>query len=457
MNLLNQKKSNERIGFQYYPDTVHYKESDLNEWLPELKALGTQWITLKASLDRAIPENFIKGMLEEGIQPILYFNLPVGSRMDTKALVLLLGTYKKWGIKFISLFDRPNMKEEWGSASWAQQDLVERFLDIFIPLANIISGVGLTPIFPALEPGGDYWDTAFLRAALTGFKRRGQLAILNKMVLGAYGWAGNQTFNWGSGGPESWASTRPYFTPENEENHLGFRIFDWYNAISEAVLDQRLPIILMGCGSHVGDNQNPKFPDVNEMTHSFRNLQLARILSDQHQAMRDGATLEPIADNILAACFSFLATDGNHPDQYKAWYRTDGTTLPVVQAFQSWMAPLISSQAKSKKKKTVKTKNIKNIPIQSIDHYLLLSNKKFSKKLKMEFLLPFINKHHPTVGFSEIEAQFAKRVTIIGNEKSFSKEFVSQLRTKGCIVDRINGSGTSIATQLDKYEVNDAN
>jgi hypothetical protein len=212
----------------------------------------------------------------------------------------------------------------------------------------------------------------------------------------------------------------------------------------------------MGCGSNIGDAQNPKLPVVNEMSHSYRNLQLARILSDQHLAMRDGASSEPIAENILAACFWVLSTDEDHPNQADAWYRSDGTTLPVVQAFQSWMASKLKPQSKSKKKPIGNIKRTEHKSLQSIDHYLLLSNNNFSLKLKMEKLLPFINKHHPTVGFSETEARQAKRVTIIGNEKSFSKEFENQLRSSGCQVDRINGSGTSIATQLEKYEVNHA-
>ena len=28
-----------RIGFHYFPDTAHYRESDLRAWVPELQAL----------------------------------------------------------------------------------------------------------------------------------------------------------------------------------------------------------------------------------------------------------------------------------------------------------------------------------------------------------------------------------------------------------------------------------
>ena len=64
------------------------------------------------------------------------------------------------------LFDRPNLRANWPAAAWAQSNLVERFLDVFQPLALAAVQAGLIPVFPPLEPGGDYWDTAFLRSCL---------------------------------------------------------------------------------------------------------------------------------------------------------------------------------------------------------------------------------------------------------------------------------------------------
>ncbi len=450
MNSTPIKINNDRIGFHYYPDMDHYKNSDLNEWLPELKALGAKWLSLRASLDRAIPEAFITGLINKNIQPILYFNLQIDSIIDINSLALLLQSYKKWGVEFISLFDRPNLHSQWGSSSWSQQGLVDRFLDTFLPLADIISTNGLTPIFPPLEPGGDYWDTAFLRAALTGIKSRGNTQLLKNMVLGAYSWAGNQPFAWGAGGPERWAGARPYFTPNDEENHMGFRIFDWYNAISEAVLNKKLPIILIGCGSKIGDAQNEKIPAVDVVSHNFRNLQLARFLSNQHDVMRDGATFEPIPDNVLAACFWVLATTEDHPDQKNAWYRADGTTLPAVQSFQSRVASQRNKQDLPQQKKAdIPNSSIKKSK-EMISHYLLLpSLDDNSIDWNINTLLPFINKYHPTVGYSHKDASQANRITMIGDEQWFSKDFEDQLINKGCQVHRIIGNGTSIATQLE--------
>ena len=64
-----------RYGFYYYPDTLHYWENDIHTWIPELNALGASWLTLLAPIDRAIPELFIRRIVNEGIQPILHLPL----------------------------------------------------------------------------------------------------------------------------------------------------------------------------------------------------------------------------------------------------------------------------------------------------------------------------------------------------------------------------------------------
>ena len=61
---------------------------------------------------------------------------------------------------------------------------------------------------------------------------------------------------------------------------------------------------------------------------------------------------------------------------------------------------------------------------------------------------PFVKKYHPTIGFSLQEACFAERVTVVGNVSIFSEDDLNVLRSSGCQVERIQGNGTSIATQL---------
>ena len=248
MTIQDALRADTRLGFHYFPDSLHYREVDLHAWLPEIKALGGSWLTLIAPNDRAIPEAFLRGLMREYIEPVLHFRLPVDRPTDLDSLSLLLKAYADWGVRYVALFDRPNLRANWSPSAWVRSDLVERFLDVFIPAANMVQQVGLVPIFPPLEPGGDYWDTAFLPRRITGILRRGQNQLAENLILGAYAWVNKHPMNWGAGGPERWPQARPYHTPEGQEDQRGFYIFDWYLAIAEAVLNAARPVILLGAG-----------------------------------------------------------------------------------------------------------------------------------------------------------------------------------------------------------------
>jgi hypothetical protein len=443
--------NNTRIGFHYFPDTLHFRDRDLNAWIPELKALGAQWLTLVAPKDRAIPESFIRGLVNNGIEPILHFHLSLDSQPNPDDLALFFSVYANWGVHYIALFKRPNCHNEWPGEKWVQQDLVERFLDIYIPLGEAISKAGMIPVFPPLEPGGDFWDTAFLRSALQGILQRGHHNLIDHLVLGAYAWSSNLPFNWGAGGPERWAGARPYFTPPDEEDHIGFRIYDWYTTLCEAVLGKKLPILLLAAGSCPGDQRLPNVPSVDVEEHGIRNLLLARLLAGEEEVTHDGSKLDPVPEHVLAGSFWLLAASPNTPEADASWYKVDGATLPVVQKFKAWVKAQQIGHRQPPLSKQRETHTLDYKKYKPIKHYLLLP--KFAwgvSNWHLEVTRPFIQKHMPTVGFSIEEACSAEKVTVVGGEESFSPEVIEKLHTAGCNVNQIKGPGTSIATILEE-------
>ena len=432
--------NNTRYGFYYYPDTLHYRENDLATWIPELHALGASWLTLLAPVDRAIPEAFIRCLLMEGIQPILHFHLSTSISQPADDLNVLLNAYAHWGVHYIALFDRPNQRHNWSPSTWAHSNLVERFLDIFIPVAEGVLKAGLIPVFPPLEPGGDYWDTAFLFAALQGMQRRGQYDLLSQMVLGAYAWIGNRSPNWGAGGPERWPNSKPYFTPENSEDQLGFRIFDWYLAHTEAAIGKTLPIILLGAGSRIGVQPDPRSPAVDQYAHSWQNMTLVRIMS--------GQTLEyeQVPPEVLACNFWLLSSAETSKEKTDAWYKPDSKFLPIVKALRQWVSsggedpypPLPSAFPRPEAKGS-----------RPIAHYLLLPTYEWGiADWHLEAIRPFVKKYHPTIGFSPIEAAHAQKVTVVGGASAIPDSLIDGLIASGCVVERITGDGTTIATKL---------
>ena len=408
----------EKVGFHYRRDTDHYTEKDLALWLPKLKRLDASWVVLQAPISRAIPESFITALKAEKVEPVLHFQLKSDSLPAVDEMILLFETYQKWGVKYAILFDRPNMQENWGSESWAQSDLTERFLDGFLPLAEAAVAVGLVPVFPPLEPGGDYWDTIFLRGSLDGILRRASVPLLDRLILSAYAVINEKPLSWGSGGPESWPEAQPYFTPEDSEDQRGFRIAEWYLTLSETILEKKLPLLLLGVRGPAAEDQ-----DLNRTL-----VEGARLISRQ-----EVSDVEPLPEQVIGGAFWVLTAEENCCGEKFSWYLADGTPKPIVDYFL-----------------TGESKTVEKVPGDfRFSHYLLLPSYDWGiADWHLEVSRAFIKKHQPTIGFSLDEAQRADQVTVLGGEDHFSEGEISRLRNQGCQVRRIDGDGTKIASLL---------
>ena len=424
-----------RIGFHYFPDTAHYTNKDLNTYLPFLEKMKVGWLVLLSETSRAIPEQFITGLVAKGINPIIHFPLRLPDSPAPADLKAILNAYASWGVKYVILFDRPNDRSAWSASGWSQSNLVENFLDRFIPLANECVKAGLTPVFSPLEPGGSYWDLSFLRTALQALQRRNQKTLLNALALSVYAYTFARPLDWGKGGPERWPGNKPYITPSDSQDQKGFRGFEWINAITQSTLSKSLPLILLGMGQKSGSPDILYTPD--EQSEITRQI-LSTLKSSDEQ--------ESSTQNILAGNFWLLSATSKDPAYAQAWIKEDGSTLPVVNALSpdSSKKRHFSHTAGSPAYKT--NGSTTDLLIQQ---YLLLPLYEWGvADWHLEVIKPYVRKHHPTVGFSLSEAALAKKVIVIGGEQSFPEEELNNLRNQGCEVERISGDGTSIATQL---------
>jgi hypothetical protein len=446
MDTLPIPNNNSRVGFHYYPDTLHFRDLDLQQWIPVLKTLNCSWLYLLAPTDRAIPENFITTLITNSIMPILQFNInpaypPVQSEFN-----LLLNSYSKWGVRYILLYDRPNLRRAWSSTAWAQQDLVERFLDRFIPLATLVQQAGMIPVFPPLEPGGDYWDTTFLKSALESLKRRNQTAILDSLVLSAYARFSEKGLQWGAGGPERWPGAKPYLDTDGNEDQRGFYIFDWYDAIARKTLQKEVPILLLGVGSSVEPTQSKKkgtAAPLDATTQSQYFLSIYQLLNNEpvNQPGSVERKLDPVSSEVVSCCFWLLCAASDSKESGSAWFKTETQPGPVVQVIQQWL------ENRRSPSKVVTEHN--DTSAHPIAHYLLLPLYEWGvSDWHLDVAKPFIKKHMVTIGFSVSEAFLAEHVTVIGGPQTFPEETLQYLRDNGCIVERISGDGTSIATTL---------
>jgi hypothetical protein len=470
-------QSSNRFGLHYFPDTLHYRQTDLRAWLPELRSLGITSLVLDAPNDRAIPEDFISGLCAAGIRPIPHFKFSPDRTLNPEELASIFDAYRRWGVKEIVLYDRPNSRQTWQATAWAQTDLIERFLTGFTPLAETIVAMNMMPVFPPLEPGGDYWDTAFLRAALQSLQKMEKTSILEKLILGAYAPAGDRPLDWGSGGPERWPGARPYYTPAEEQDQCGCCISDWYRAISRAVLGKALPMMLFGAGS-------PGWMAIpaDEYQITSQDVEKNLTLIAQAQGTMESAPVEALSEDILACHFWLLSAAADSPQAALAWYRSDGQTSALVgvlkqrqaqsgqpQVVQTELHPVENLPLPTKEYNDAETQPDQDVnTLQSpsastlaeqgvverhpISHYLLLpTNKDGLFDVQIEGIYSFIKKHNLTVGFSLDEAALAAQVTILEIENSLPARDLEYLRSLGSKVVCIRGSGIELAQFLSAF------
>lgn len=425
---------NNRIGFHYFADTAHYTNKDLNTYLPFLEEMGAKWLVLLSETSRAIPETFISGLVNKGIQPIIHFPLRLPEAPSAADLKAILNAYARWGAKYVILFDRPNDRSAWSASGWSQTNLVENFLDRFIPLANECLNAGLTPVFPPLEPGGSYWDLSFMRTALAAIQRRNQKKLLESLTLSAYGFTFGHTLDWGLGGPKSWPENKPYITPANSQDQKGFRNFEWISAMAQEVLGKTLPVLLHG----LGKSEHKTSTTLSSEEQYSLNKEIIASL----------ASTETLPTNILMGSFWSLSASEGDETAALSWINADGT----ASVFCSLLGAQNVSASKRIPYQTAKASAFKAVASSpKIDHYLLLPLYEWGvADWHLEVIKPFVLKHHPTIGFSLSEAALAKTVTVIGGEQNFPEAKLNELRTLGCEVERISGDGTTIATQLSE-------
>jgi len=220
---------NKRLGFHYFQDVNHYQVRDLNLWLPELQALNAGWLVLKSTTTQAIPEEFLTGLVQGGIQPIIDFDLQINGNTKPDDLKVLLAAYARWGVKYVVFFKSPNVKSSWVEGTWSQGDLVERFLDRYLPFVRAAEQNGLIPVFPALQPGGDYWDLSFLKKLLQLVQQRKSLDFTSNLHMAVSGQTFSKPLTWGKGATAKWKAPRPYSKTElGEQDHLGINTWEWY-------------------------------------------------------------------------------------------------------------------------------------------------------------------------------------------------------------------------------------
>ncbi len=300
------------IGFHWFPDYRHYQQRYFDIFIPELKALGASWLVLLSEGLSPIPEWFLRGLIEQNIEPIIRIYTPFVTFIDQAGLRRVCKHYAALGVHYVHVFNEPNLKIEW--AEWNPEGLPARFMDFLIPCLETMYGVeGIIPVFTPLSPGGDYWDTSFLKSSLAVLNQRGKKYLYEKMAVGIHNYAFNKPLAWGKGGSPRWQCARPYQRVPGCEDHTGFHQFEWYDEIIRQRAGRRLPLVGCENGVRLGDADHPRSPAINEALHADRSAAMC-------QMMMSGQVPYYFFNNA----FWLLVAEDDNPFARHRWYRPDG-------------------------------------------------------------------------------------------------------------------------------------
>jgi len=409
------------IGFQYFTSQDYFINQQLNSWLPSLRRIGATAVVFSAGFDFAVPEDVIQCAINNQLKPIVHFTTTLPTAQYFGEISYLFDLYKKWGVESVILGDKPNIRDSWGMVEWHHEDLVNQFLNRFVPLAQHSVEVGLPPVFPPLQPGGEFWDTAFLELALEGLIKRQVLDVLDDLMLSSYGYTFNKPLTWGRGGPERWSISKPYSTPEGQEDQLGFYNFEWMQVVSQKVTRKNLPVMILDAGSPGKGNSENYLESVNKILNACQ--------KGQSNGGRIGDELE-INGSVASCVFSLDTLEKSHDG------KLDISTLEKIFGHHSVQEKIDVSHDSNKK---------------LLHHYLLLPKHESGvSDVVLNKVRPFIKKYQPTIGFSLDEASLAQKVSIFPDPLLFTTTEINQLRSTGCVVQVLPESGIDIATSLQE-------
>lgn len=314
MNLLEypRPKGDTGIGFHWFPDHYHYERGYFDIFVPELKAMGASWLIVLSDGVRTIPDWFLRGLIEQDIEPIIRIYTRFVTFIDQAGLRQACKHYASLGVHYVHVFNEPNLKHEW--AEWNTERLPARFMDFLIPCLETMHGVeDIIPVFTPLAPGGDFWDTSFMKTALAILNERGKKYLYDRMAIGIHNYAFNKPLTFGKGGSLRWPCAQPSYRPPGCEDHTGFYLFEWYDEIVRERTGRRLPLIGCENGCRLGDADDPRSPAVNEPLHAER-----------HAAMCQMTMNGEMPYYFFNNAFWLLAAEDDNFFVRHSWYRPNG-------------------------------------------------------------------------------------------------------------------------------------
>lgn len=405
-------KGDTSIGFRI--PAGQYERQGADHWVQMMKASGANWAILPCHHPQSVPASLLMELSGKDIEAVVQVVVNPIASLEPKLLRNILARYRDCGVHYICVYDRPNCVGQWSLADWRRPQLVRRFVDIFIPCMEKACELGLIPVLSPLEQGGDYWDTAFLAGVLEELKERDKTTYFDRLAVGIYNYAYNRPVTWGKGGRSAWKDCLPYQTPPGSEDQVGFHSFQWYEEIIREKLGFSLPLISLGGGAGPSDREDASFSPLDGKTAGQRNQDAVQLLmeGDATDCLFNLAfPLEAVMDDATEATIKAVRELPRHP-RYFSWNKPE--------------------------------KSLKSSYPKPIYHYLLLPAGAGGRAWPEKYMERF----HPTCGFSLEEAMQAEFVTILGDTLGVGLQEERKVRAAGCKVERVGGKDLKESRKL---------
>ena len=420
---------NNRIGLHYFQDIHHFRASDLMQWLPDMIKRHIGWLILQSPVDYAIPEEFISALVDNHIEPIIQFTDISQKSVKAEDLKIILNVYAKWGVKYVIFFNEPNLKNSWSEGTWNKGDIADTFLDKYIPFVKAANQAGLTNVFPPLQPGGDYWDTAFLKKTLKGAINRKCVELISNFHIAVSSQTFDKALDWGLGAEKDLNRSKAYLSTKDIQDHIGFRTSDCYSGIINQQIGYNPKILLFWYGATSHLSKTPYFQDIN-------------ILIDLATGRSQSDLVSPLSDNVIS-CNFWPISNLNYLDP-------SIMDEPYQQSNASIYSDIYDPQTLLNGKLSEKVAPSVAPWVYPIDHYLLLPSYKWgTPEHILEKVRPILKQDQPTVGFSIDEAMLARKVTVWNENGAFSDSDIEELKKSGCIIDEKVINGIEVALELN--------
>lgn len=338
-------------GIHYSPTILGQPPEMVDFFVAEMVAMNIKWVKLlQGDTPKVEHVYLIEQLVAHDIEPILRVYKPYNDPYEHLGTMVPLAL--RMGVHYFELYNEPNIAGFPGGWRDGEPISIDRILALWIPAAEAIQQAGGYPGLPALAPGGSYEDMQFLDTFLGKLQASGRTDLLNNAWLPLHNYFLNHPFDY----PDDDVNQHgTLLTPAEIEKHglwpeqialinqarqandfrvgqtihedsNSFRKFEAYAAIFQQRFGYHIPIITTEGGVIIGDNQDPRYPAVTSD-------HLTEVTLQAYHAMIDTAPA------YYFAFTPWLLTNsaGGHWDpawENAAWYKIDGSTLPVVDALK---------------------------------------------------------------------------------------------------------------------------